>query len=32
MLADKMTLTVGGSSIQITSGNIKLNSARIDHN
>jgi phage gp45-like len=32
MLADKMTLTVGGSSIQITSGNIKLTSARIDHN
>jgi hypothetical protein len=32
MLSDKMTLTVGGSSIQITSGNIKLNSARIDHN
>jgi phage gp45-like len=32
MLSNKMTLTVGGSSIQITSGNIKLNSARIDHN
>jgi phage gp45-like len=32
MLANKMTLKVGGSSIEITSGNIKLNSARIDHN
>jgi phage gp45-like len=32
MLADKMTLKVGGSSIELTSGNIKLNSARIDHN
>jgi phage gp45-like len=32
MLSDKMTLTVGGSNIQITSGGIKLTSARIDHN
>jgi phage gp45-like len=32
MLSDKMTLKVGGSSIEITSGNIKLTSARIDHN
>ena len=32
MLADKMTLTVGGSKIEISSGNIKLTSPRIDHN
>ncbi len=32
MLSDKITLKVGGSSIEITSGNIKLKSARIDHN
>ena len=32
MLADKMTLKVGGSSIELTSGGIKLNSPRIDHN
>ena len=32
MLADKMTLKVGGSKIEIASGNIKLTSPRIDHN
>jgi phage gp45-like len=32
MLKDKMTLTVGGSKIEISSGNIKLTSPRIDHN
>jgi phage gp45-like len=32
MLADKMTLTVGGSKIEISSGNIKITSPRIDHN
>jgi phage gp45-like len=32
MLSDKITLKMGGSSIEITSGNIKLTSARIDHN
>jgi phage gp45-like len=32
MLADKITLKMGGSSIEITSGNIKLTSPRIDHN
>jgi phage gp45-like len=32
MLNDKMTLTVGGSKIEISSGNIKLTSPRIDHN
>jgi phage gp45-like len=32
MLADKITLKMGGSSIEITSGNIKLTSSRIDHN
>jgi phage gp45-like len=32
MLSDKITLKMGGSSIEITSGNIKLTSSRIDHN
>ena len=32
MLADKITLKMGSSSIEISSGNIKLTSPRIDHN